>query len=239
MRLSVLILILGLGFSATAQTPTADEVVNKYLETIGGVDAWKSINNMVLEGNSVQMGMTFPTKVVSARPNLFRLDVDVMGKQIIDAYDGTVAWGVNPFMGGTTPQPKTEEETKEMAKRMFENDFIDYQAKGFAVSLDGTEEIEGVPTYKIKLTKQDGEEEYHFIDTENYVTIMTRTFIQSGQAKGTAIETYLSDYQEVEGKWVPFTMEQRANGQTILTTTATAVRFDVPDLDAAMFSLPK
>ncbi len=93
----------------------------------------------------------------------------------------------------------------------------------------------------LKVVKAEGHEEYHFIDAENYVTIMTRSFPQSGPAKGQPIETYLSDYQEVEGAGVlmAFTMEQRFNGQTVMQMVTDKVEVNPGDVTVEMFAFPK
>ena len=243
MKIKSLLLAVGILLSANAvsHAQTADEIIGKYLETIGGVDNWKDFQSMRVTGTAIQSGVNYPFTVTSMRPNLQKVVADVMGKQFIEAYDGESAWGLNPFTGATEPQKKTDEETKEAAMRNFESDFIDYRDKGYSVTLEDTEEIEGAKCFKLKLVKEEGHEEYHFIDAENYVPIMTRNFIQTGQMKGQAIETYFSDYQEVEGSGVviAYTMEQRFNGQVVMQMVNEKVEFNPEDLTKESFAFPE
>lgn len=228
------IILLNFQFSVAQ---SVDEIVSKYVEVIGGVDAWKSIKTMKMTGVAENFGMSFPITYYSMRPNLRKVEVDVQGQKIIDAFDGQVAWMVNPFMGGTDPTKKSEEESKEAAKQMFEDELIDYKAKGHAATYEGEEEMGGAKTYKIKLTTRDGYEYIYFIDAETYVPVVVRQFLSTGELKGKAIDSYMSDYTEVDGVVVPLSMEQKVDGQTIMKTTFKQVEFNVP-LSAVDFAFP-
>jgi hypothetical protein len=199
-------------FVANAQT--ADEVINKYIAASGGVDNWKKINSIKTTGFIVMQGLNIPCMMAQERPNKNYVEGEFQGNKFIDAFDGTVAWGQNPFGGSAKPTQKTEEETKEAAKEQFEDDFIDYAAKGHSVELNGTEEIEGTKCYKLTLKRKSGDEKIYFMDTETYLPLCIRSFISSGPAKGQAQEMFPSDYKTVEGVQIAHTMEQKMGGQT-------------------------
>ena len=218
---------------------SVDEVVNTYIETIGGAEKWKSIESMRVSGNAVQMGANYPFTVISMKPNLSKVVANVMGKEFIQAYDGEAGWALNPFNGGTAPTRMTEEESKESAKQNFENDFIDWREKGYTVTLEENQEIEGAQCFVLKIVKEEGSEEYYFIDAEAYVPIMTRSFMQTGPMKGQAMETYYSDYDEVDGLIVPFSMKQTITGQTIMEMVNEKYEFNPKDVTAESFAFPK
>lgn len=221
-----------------AALPTADELLNNYLEVIGGEEAWKSINSMKISGSAEQMGMAFPITVTSMRPNMQRVEVDIQGQKFIEAFDGEVAWTINPFMGSTEPTKKTEEETSEAAKQMFEDDFIDWKEKGHEVTVEGTEEVDGVNTIKVKLVKADGDEVLYFFDPEVNVPIMRRDFMSYGPMKGKPVDTYMSDYSEIGDVIVPYSVEQKMDGQTVMKMTADSVEFNLP-VEKEIFMMPE
>jgi outer membrane lipoprotein-sorting protein len=222
---------------AKAQTPTAEEIVTKYLTAIGGADKWKKLEGMRQTGFVVVQGMNIPFTSTQARPNLTRQEGDFQGQKFIDAYDGTEAWNQSPWQTMNKPTKKTEEETKEAAKEPFEDDFIDYATKGHAIELEGTEEIEGTKCFKIKLKRKIGDEKIYFFDAENFVPLMVRSFLSSGPMKGQAVETVLSDFKEVEGIMIPHTIEQKMNGQVGMTIKAEKVELN-PTVDKSIFSFP-
>lgn len=217
---------------------TAEEIVNNYYTAIGGVDAWKNLNNIKMTGEAENYGMTFPLTVYSMRPNLQKVVVDIQGQQFVEAFDGEVSWTINPFMGGTDPVKKSEDETKEAAKQVFEDDLIAYKEKGHSISLMGTEEIDGINTYKLKLTKADGDEIIYFFDTENFVPVVIRRFINFGELKGKAVDTYVSDYDAVEGLMMPFSFEQKVDGQTFMKSNFKTIEFNT-DVSADYFKFPE
>ncbi len=234
----VLTLILATAFFGfNLQAQEIDEIVDTYLENIGGAENWQKITSMKVVGKSSMQGMEFPFTRIGAKPNKFRMDINVMDKNIVQAYDGEVAWSINPFQGGDKPQKADEEMTKEMAKEEFEDSFINYKDKGHTVTLEGKEEIDGTETFKVKMVKKDESIVFYYFDTENFVPIMYKSFMETGPAKGQAMETYVSDYQEVDGLYMPFSMEQKVGGQTFMQMTMETVEFNV-DIDEKEYAFP-
>ena len=73
--------------STYGQDVTVDEIVDTYYEAIGGKEAWRKVKTMKITGEGVQMGMKFPVTVLAKEPNLTKVDVDIQGMKITEAYD--------------------------------------------------------------------------------------------------------------------------------------------------------
>ena len=215
-----------------ASAQSVDEIIANYFENTGGVDNWKKLETIKMVGTVPSPQGDFPFIMYSAKPNKFKVEIDFQGVVMIpQAYDGTTAWRLMPFTGETNAVKFTDEETKEFADQAeFEPLYMNYKEKGHEISLDGTEEVDGVECFKLvvnrnKNNEKDQSVEYHFFDTENFVPIMTRTTAKTGPAKGMETETYLSDYQETDaGVIMPFYMESRTGdfpAQKIITKTIT------------------
>ena len=218
-------------FTSTAQEVSVDEIVDTYFENIGGKDAWREIKTMKFTGEGVQMGMKFPVTMLNKAPNLTRLDVSIQGMTLTEAFDGEVAWGTNPFAGQTDPAKKSDEESAEAAKENFQDDLLDYKEKGYTLTMEGKDEYEGSEVYKLKLTREDGDERIYFFDTELYIPIAMRMTPKTGQLKGQVLDAISSDFQEVDGVMVPFSFVQKLGGQTMLEFKATEVELNVPITD--------
>ena len=214
-----------------AQAQTADEIIDNYYENIGGKDAWRAVKSMKITGEGAQQGMSFPLTVVSKAPNSTKFSVDIQGMKLIEAFDGTNAWTINPFAGITDPTLKSEEEAKEAAKQEFQDALLDYKDKGHTVTLEGTEEYEGTETFKLKLVKKNGDEMIYFFDTELFIPVAMRNYMTTGEMKGRSMDTVSSDYQEVDGLMVPFGMKQKMDGKVVLEMTATEVLINVEIAD--------
>ena len=127
----------------------------------------------------------------------------------------------------------------------FPDSFVNYKEKGYTIELLGKETIDGAETFKIKLVKEpvtiDGNQEddisFYFFDTENFVPIAIQTEIKSGQGKGMMSEVTMSDYQEVEGLYFPFSMTQGVKGQPGAPLTIESIELN-PTVDAGAFAFP-
>lgn len=217
---------------------TVEEILDTYFESIGGQDAWKALTSMRMEAKMAQMGMEFPGVVMQMPPNKQRIEINIQGQEMIQAYDGEIAWWINPFMGAPDAQPMPAEMSEQFTKETFEDDFIDYKKKGHTVEYLGQKEVDGMMTYELLLTKKDGTEEYHYFEPDYMVPIMQKTIVTEGQMKGQAVETYLSNYEEVEGLMIPMSIESKVAGATQFSLTVTKVELN-PELDETIFDFPK
>ncbi|TAF66938.1 MAG: hypothetical protein EAZ55_04530 [Cytophagales bacterium] len=213
-RIQLFTLALGLAFILSlnpAKAQTADEILKQYFESTGGLEKWKALRTLTMNVKFNQQGMEFPMTMYRKYPNKEKVVVEFQGKQFIDAFDGEKGWAVNPMATGKA-EAYTDEQNKEKKEEMFEDELIDYAAKGHKVVLEGKETIEGTECFKIKLTKKNGEEEWSFFD-QDYVLIMQRTTIKTGAAKGQVVETFLSDYKEANGLYFPHSITTKVGGQ--------------------------
>lgn len=218
--------------------PTAEALAEAYAENTGGAEAWASLNTMRSDAAMVMGPMEFAAVVTSARPNKQYINVDVQGQTLVMAYDGETAWQINPFAGGTTAQPMSPDEAEQFENQTFEPELFDFAEKGHGAEVLGTKEVDGTETYEVRLTKADGDVEHYYFDPEYMVPIMQSTTVKSGPAEGQTAETYLSDYQEVEGFVMPMFMETKVSGESVQKLTLSNVVLN-PEVDDALFALPQ
>lgn len=239
MKTKITILMILALCASMVKAQTAEEVVKNYLEITGGAEKWRNLSTMVQEIKMNQSGFEFPGVIKSAEPNLFYMQIDVQGQKIVQAYDGSVAWTVNPLSQIVEPTKLTGEDALLLTERDFQEDLLDYTKKGHTVELEGREEIDGTSCHKIKLTKANGDTEFHYFDVDSGARILLRGFSKAGPFKGQAIDTFFSDYQETEGLMLPMVQEQKTGeGQSIFTITIEKIEFNVK-LPKEEFSFPK
>lgn len=242
----IALLLLGTQVITTAQT--AEEIVKTYIENIGGEEALRKINSLKMDAKVNAQGMELPVTIINKSDGKMLVKFELQGKEMVQqAFDGETAWGVN-FM--TQKAEKQEAEDTENIKREssdFPDSFLDYEKKGFKIELLGKETIEGTECFKVKLTKKtqlvDGEEvenvEFYYFDTENYVPIVSESEIKSGEMKGNFSQTIYSDYQEVEGVYFPFSIDQRLKGQNQGQPVVIQKIEINTEIDDAMFMFPE
>jgi len=230
-------LVFGAGLFAQ-DAPSAKEIAETYIENIGGVDAWKALKATKMNGKASMQGMEFPITITSSEGNMMHVEVSVQGQKIIQAFDGETAWQVMPFAGVTEPTEMSEEEAEQSKDMRFLSEFIDSEERGFTLESVEGKEVEGTPTYGVRVTDEKGLDNTYYFDTEYMIPVMMASPIKSGPQKGAMMETFMSDYQEIEGLMVPMFMEVKFNGSTVQKMTFTEAILN-PEIDKAMFSLPK
>ncbi len=247
MKLKLLALALALicGFASYAQT--ADEILAKYFENTGGIDKWKALGGIKMSAKVNQGGMEIPLDIIQLKDGRQMTVITFQGKEIKQGvYDGTTLWAHN-FM--TMKAEKSDAEATENFKKDigdFPDPFLNYKTRGFKIELLGKETVDGSETFKIKLTKSpikvDGKEEentvYYYFDTENFVPLMMESEVKSGPQKGSISQVKMSDYQEISGLLMPFSMSQGVKGGPSQPLTITAIVVD-PKVDAAAFAFPE
>lgn len=173
--------------------------------------------------------------------------INFQGQSIkAQVFDGEVSWGIN--MMSQKPE-KSDQETTDNLKlenNDFPDSFMDYKSKGYIAELIGKETIDGTETFKVKLTKEpktiDGKKEdditFYFFDTENYVPIAIQTEVKEGPGKGMIMEITMSDYQEVEGLYFPFSQTQGIKDQSSIPLIIDSIELN-PTIDENEFKFPE
>lgn len=221
---------------------TADEIIDTYLENIGGKENLKKIESIKMTGIANAQGMEIPIETVTTNDGKMYVEINFQGekiKQLIS--NGDQVWTMNMM------SRKMEEMPNDMSKMMvtefkdFPNPFIEYKEKGYDAEFIGEDTEDGTEVLKVKLTKNpstiDGEEvanvSVYYFDAENYVPIIVESEIPSGPAKGQKLKIPLSDYQEVDGVYFPFSTAMQGIPMTYKTIELN------PELDEKDFMLPK
>ena len=192
---------------------TAEEIVARYVKTVGGMDKIQAVKTLRRTGKFTGGG-GFEATVVqeNKRPNKVREEFSLQGMTGINAYDGATGWKVEPWQGKKDPESLSEEEMKNIIEAAdFDEPLVNYEQKGNKVELVGTEQVEGTDAFKLKVTLKSGDVRYYYMDTEYYVPIKVevKRMIRGAEQE---FETSLGDYKEVAGWYLPHSMEMGRKG---------------------------
>jgi hypothetical protein len=200
-----------LAIPASAQT--ADEIVAKYIKAVGGMEKIQAVKTLRRSGKIiVGGGFEIATVQENKRPNMYRQEIILQGMTGARAYNGSAGWKVEPFQGKKDPEPLGEEEMKEAVEDAdFDGPLVNYQQKGNKVEFVGMEPVEGTDAYKLKVTLANGEIRFYYMDTDYYVPIKieSKRIVRGAEIES---ETSLSDYKEVNGWYLPFSIESGRKG---------------------------
>lgn len=153
----------------TLQAQTADDVINKYIDALGGKDKLNSIKTLYMEGVTVmQNGNEIDAKIYKEQDKLSRREISFgMGNSVSIVTDKE-GWFSNPRNNGAFEQIPAERLKMQQAELDIRGALVDYAAKGSTVELLGKEKVGDKDAYKIKLTPKTGSEVIYYIDANTY-----------------------------------------------------------------------
>ena len=179
-------------FSVIINAQTAKEIIDKNIELSGGLTNWKLLNSVVLYGK-VTLGVNdeYPIKIFQQRPNLTKTVITINKKETaIEGFDGKKGYAMNYATN------KVQEYSNYVAES-FDNDFIDWESKGFEAKYLGKEKIGEIYCHKVELTKNVNKTLYYF-DTKTYMLLK--------EIKKDETLVY-ADYKQVGSLLMPYRIE--------------------------------
>jgi hypothetical protein len=130
----------------------------------------------------------------------------------VTAYDGRTGWKIEPWNGKKDAEALSEEEMKTIVEDSdLDGPLVNYKEKGVKVEYVGTDEVEGTDAYKLKVTLASGDVRFYYMDTDYFVPIKidTKRIVRGAERE---YETILGDYKEVNGWYLPFSIENGVKG---------------------------
>jgi hypothetical protein len=225
---------------AAVDTPTgaklsAAAIVDRNVQARGGLQEWRAVQTMTLEGKMGAGGNRRSTLSVPApgplpsakelpqrpvdeaqlpfvmelkRPRKMRVELAFKGQTAIQAFDGTNGWKLRPFLNRHVVEPYTAEEMKSAARQAdLDGPLVDYAAKGTKIELDGMEKVEDHDTYKLKLTTSNGQSIHVWIDAQSFLETKIEGQPRRLDGQYHPVEVYYRDYRTVNGLRIPFVLE--------------------------------
>lgn len=187
---------------------TADELIAKNLQAMGGIDKINAIKTLRMSGRTQQDDFTADVGLEWKAPEMIRETFTVQGMSQIQAYDGTSGWQISPFEGRRDPEMLGEEDTRDLVEDagLFDP-LVDYQAKGSTVEYLGMSTIDGDDAYKLKVTLKNGDILYYYLDPDTYmgIRIDREQFIRGALRE--SVEG-LGSYKLVNGVYFPYSIER-------------------------------
>lgn len=235
-------MLIGLAIALTATivaAQTADELVARNVAARGGAEKLKAIQAMKLTGTLVTAGMQFPVTILTKRPNLVRQEMRVENRVIVQAFDGTRVWTINPIMtGDEVPQEITGPQSEMMREQAeFDGPLVDYRAKGRRIAVEGPDMVGATKAVRLGITGKGGLALRMWLDADTGLVLKSASEVMQGEQRVT-IETLLSDYRSVDGITIPHKMETLINGQPQAVITVDGVDL-APVVDPTTFSMPR
>jgi len=215
-------------------TPGTDQILNRYVEAIGGRDAWKKLTSRVSTGtiDIPTMQLSGTVEFHEKAPNRFLRVVVLNGAIYRQGFDGTVAWTDDPSDGLRTELGAEAEDTR------FDSDFyhpLDLRKLYLKFAVLGIEKINEHDAYVLEASRAGADADRIYFDAKTGLALR----LLSRRSTSEGISTYqvdLEDYRDVDGIQLPFTVHQSI-AEPSFTIKFTEVHHNV-ELDDSQFSKP-
>jgi outer membrane lipoprotein-sorting protein len=241
-RLVLAVLVLGWTQNAFAQT--ADEIIEKYLTAIGGREALAKVTSRTTTGTitlSTPGGdVSGPVEIYNQAPNKSRtvitLDLSSFGAGQItfdQRFNGTSGYVLDTLQGN---RDIAGNQLENMKNGSFPTPFLNYKELGATAELGGKEKVGEREAYVLILKPKSGSVARQFIDIESYLPIRTVIKVVLPQVGEIEQTTEFSDYRDVDGIKVAFSVRATSAVQTS-TVVITKVEHNTK-IDEALFSKP-
>ncbi len=234
LRKRSLIALVALVATTTCFAQTADDIIAKNIEAIGGKDVINSVKSLVIEQSIEVAGNEAPSTTYILTGKGFKNQTDFNGVQIITCFTDKGGWTVNPMVGQATATAMPADAVKASQGQMNPaGALFNYAATGGKVELVGKDTAD----YKIKLTNTGGLNAIYYINMKTYyIDRVETTLTMAGQSVDLKIR--FSDYRKtVVGFFLPYTM-QRELPQYTLNITNKKVDINTT-IDPTIFDMPK
>ena len=199
-----------------SMSQTAEEIANNYYQAIGGAK-WEAVKSILMTANVDAGGMKIPLEIAQMKDGRMYTKINFQGQEIIQgAFDGKTSWSTNFMTQKAEKSTSDDNENAMRASKEFPDALVCYKKLGYTLTLEGEEKVDGVACHKLKLVKKtllvEGKEvpniEYYYIDKDSNVPLLKESEISSGEMKGQIGQTKFSDYQEVNGVIIAFSLSQ-------------------------------
>lgn len=215
--------------------PTADQIIEKYVQAIGGKAAIEKVTSRVTKGTIEipAMGANGTTESYAKAPNKFVNVADISGLGAFQqGYTGTVAWSQDPFSGLRDLTGAELSMVKREAELHGDLKIKEHYPK---LVVKGKEKVGEREAYVLEGTTAEGSIEKLYFDTQTGLILRKDSEVDSPMGK-VPTEFYLEDYREVDGLKMPFTIRQ-SNPNVTFTIKITDVKHNVA-IDDAKFNKP-
>jgi hypothetical protein len=217
---------------AQAQEPKVEQVIARYLEAIGGIEANRKLKTRKIEGTMViaALGTSWKMTVIQQAPDkkFSRVDIPDAGP-VLEGCDGTMAWKKEP--GQALRKIAGQELVGKLSDARFHG-VLELMTEGNLSYLKRAK-VQGRMCHVLKGTVNGIQVS---IDEASHL-LRAIALPGAGGGESPGITIHLSEHRKVDGVQVPFAMAMSVGPEPLLKMTFDKVTHGV-DVDAAIFALP-
>ncbi|HEX9935704.1 MAG TPA: hypothetical protein VGB15_01225 [Longimicrobium sp.] len=213
------------GTARAQQLPPARQIVDRYVEAVGGRAAIAQLDSRHMVGEMQGPRLTVQVESFAARPNRIVVVMIIDGATITTGYDGQVGWQVLPTTG-----PRRVVDAMELRQLLDNAQFdrnLDPAAGSTSMTTVGERTVAGRACWEVKIVRARGVESTHCYDKETGLLIGTRS--KEGSRMGEVdVDAVILDYRDFGGVKLPTRIVTTLMGQQWVTAFRTVSHEPIP-----------
>lgn len=223
----------GRAVDSSGSLPTINEVLDKYVQAVGGAATLNAVKSRVVNGTvdivGVSRGGSFESYTVAPDKALNILQAHPLGKVTI-GYNGRIGWSQT---GASVRTLKGAELESVQGEADF---YAILRLKSIykKFTLLGKSKIGYREVYVLDMQLPSGPADRLFLDAATYLPVRMNTFFRRGVS--IPVDIYFDDWREVDGIKVPHVLTHTIANRT-LTLTVKEIKTNVP-VDVKIFERP-
>jgi hypothetical protein len=151
---------------------TADDIIAKYMDAMGGKDKLLSIHSVYQEGVAVmQNGTEIETKTWRVQGRLYRQEISFGMGNVVTILTPKQGWSSNPRDGGAYKLMTDEQVRNQQIQLDCAGPLVDYAAKGYKAESIGKDTVSGQECFQVRLTSATGTVITFSIDNKNWYVL--------------------------------------------------------------------
>jgi hypothetical protein len=208
-----------------ASDPEATKLLQKVVETRGGLAALRSVRTVIADAETVlqmpQGTLTSITRTYVIYPDHFRVDATVSGASVMQIYNGGRAWVKDP--GGVHDAPAAmRDDFAASVRRDTIPVLVGASAGEYTVRLLPDDRSAERPLKVLEFSGRDLAPLKLSVDADGLIA--KQAFTTTGpDGMPLQVEEVFSDYRTVNGVRVPFQAQLLQNGRAIMKRTLSSV----------------
>lgn len=211
--------------AAAAAVPSADQVLDHYVNAIGGRAAWTKLNSRVSKGTieiPAMNNLSGTVEIHEKAPNSMLAVITLGGAVFEQGFDGTTAWSNDPQNGVRVLTGAELDDAKREADFYHPLDLKKLYAK---MTVTGTDKVGDRQAYVVEATAVGGDPDRMYFDTES--GLLVRAVNHRHTPDGVAVfQAEVEDYKDVDGVKLPFTVHQ-TSAESAFTIRFTEIHHNV------------
>ena len=217
------------------QGPTFDQLVEKYVQAVGGSEAFGKLKSRMIKGSFVTSdGKSLPVEIYQAAPNKMVMTTTLPNGVALRGFNGTTGWiqgpdGQHEVKGAELAQLKRSADLARSIKA--KEEYLNPR-------MAGKTKIGNREAYRV-LAQADGQRVQLFFDAETGL-LLRRVTTTNTVIGALPMQVDFEDYRIVDGVKIPFITRQSTahpGAASVSTLKFTEIKHNVP-VDDAKFNPP-